>query len=325
MAGEARATPGVVGATPAPSVPFWGFEGRYLFVPGIDSVDRYGRFFLQAGNADYFRTLGTRILRGRAFDDRDGASSARVVVVSEGMANALWPGRDPIGRCVRISADTAPCSTVIGVSEEMRIRTLTEPKDGLREFTYSIPISQFDDGAAGMLLVRVSGNAADYAETVRRRMQRIMPGAAYLTAAPLSNMLDPQIESWHTGATMFAAFAGLALAITGVGLYSVIAYGVAMRRQEIGVRIALGASRAHVVRLVVRGGLRLVIAGIAAGCVIALWSSHWVAGLLFKESAADPAVYAAVAAVLVGVAIVASAVPAIAAARVDPNDALRTD
>jgi putative ABC transport system permease protein len=105
----------------------------------------------------------------------------------------------------------------------------------------------------------------------------------------------------------------------------VIAYGVAMRRQEIGVRIALGASRAHVVRLVMRGALRLVIAGIVAGGVIALWSSHWVAGLLFKEPAADPAVYATVAAVLVGVAIVASAVPAIAAARVDPNVALRTD
>ena len=322
---QARATPGVVSATPAPSVPFWGFEGRYLFAPGIDSVERLGSFYLQAGNADYFRTFGTRILRGRAFDDRDGANSARVVVVSEGMANALWPGRDPIGKCIRISADTAPCTTVIGVAEEMRIRTLTERKDGLREFTYTVPMSQFDDGAAGMLMVRVAGSAADYAETVRRRMQRIMPGASYLMAAPLSDMLDPKLESWRSGATMFAAFAGLALAITGVGLYSVIAYGVAMRRQEIGVRIALGASRVHVVRLVVRGGLRLVIAGIAAGGVIALWCSHWVAGLLFKESAADPAVYATVAAVLVGVAIVASAVPAIGAARVDPNDALRMD
>ncbi|HEY5062126.1 MAG TPA: ADOP family duplicated permease, partial [Gemmatimonadaceae bacterium] len=265
LTGEARATPGVVSATPAPSVPFWGFEGRYLFAPGIDSVERLGSFYLQAGNAEFFRTFGTRILRGRGFDDRDGAGSVRVVVVSERMANALWPGRDPIGKCIRISADTAPCTTVIGVAEEMRIRTLTERKDGLREFTYSVPISQFDDGAAGMLLVRVAGSAADYAETVRRRMQRIMPGASYLMAAPLSNMLDPKIESWHTGATMFVAFAGLALAITGVGLYSVIAYGVAMRRQEIGVRIALGASRAHVVRLVVRGGLRLVVAGIAAG------------------------------------------------------------
>ena len=157
------------------------------------------------------------------------------------------------------------------------------------------------------------------------RIQRIMPGAAYITAVPLESAVDPRLRSWRVGATMFVAFAALALVLAGVGLYSVIAYGVTQRRQEIGVRIALGASRAHVVRLVVSGGLRLVCAGVALGVIVALYASPWISLLLFKESPRDPLVYSIVAAVLVVVAIIASALPAAAAARVDPNVALRAD
>ena len=133
------------------------------------------------------------------------------------------------------------------------------------------------------------------------------------------------MQSWRFGATMFVAFGGLAVVLAGVGLYSVIAFGVAQRRQEIGIRIALGAPRGHVMRLVVRGGLRLVVAGIVAGSLIALWAGKWVATLLFRESPGDPLVYGAVAAVLVTVALVATAIPAFVASRVDPNVALRAD
>jgi len=237
------------------------------------------------------------------------------------MAKALWPGADALGKCIRISAETAPCTTVVGIAEDMRLRSLTAE----REHAYYLPISQYTSEGTGMLLVRVAGNAADYAELVRRRLQRLMPGAAYVTAEPFQRIVDPMMESWRFGATMFVAFGGLAVILAGVGLYSVIAYGVAQRRQEIGVRIALGARRSHVVRLVVRGGVRLVIAGVAAGSLVALWAGKWVAALLFRESATDPLVYAAVAIVLVGVALVATAVPAYAASRVDPNVALRAD
>lgn len=325
---EARATPGVVSVTPSPSIPYWGFEGRGLWVPGVDSVMNLGNFFMQAGNADFFRTYGTRIIRGRAFDDSDGPRSPRVIVVGERMANVLWPGRDPIGKCVRIGEATTPCATVIGVAEEMHIHSLPGQRDSHgeteRDYTYSVPIMQ-SDGPAGTLAVRVAGDATDYGELVRRRLQRLMPGSAYITAEPLRNMVDPKMQSWRTGATMFVAFASLALALAGIGLYSVIAYGVAHRRQEIGVRIALGASRPHVVRLVVSGGLRFVIVGVALGMVVAFWAARWIAPLLFQESPKDPLVYAAVAGALIGVALVATAMPALAASRVDPNVALRAD
>lgn len=124
---------------------------------------------------------------------------------------------------------------------------------------------------------------------------------------------------------MFVAFGGLALLLAAIGLYSVIAYGVEQRRREIGVRLALGARQAQVVRLVLNGGLRLVGSGLVLGSVIAIIAGRWVASLLFNEPAADPLVYGGVAVVLVVVALAATTIPALNAARVDPNVTLRAD
>jgi predicted permease len=316
----ARAVPGVSLVSPVASVPFWSNEGRALYVQGIDTVRKLGLFVLQAGGPEYFRVSGTRILRGRAFDATDGENAPRVVVVGDGMAKLLWPGQDPIGKCIRISADTAPCTTVIGVAEEMRMRALSDS----REHTYYLPMAQYDD-AADALFVRVAGDAADYSAAIRRALQPVMPGAAYVNVQPLRELVDPRMRGWQFGATMFLAFGGLALALAAVGLYSVIAYGVAQRQKELGVRIALGASRGSVVRLVVGGGVRMVLVGIAIGALIALWASRWIGALLFDESPKDPMVYAAVAGSLVVVALVATALPALGAARVDPNVALRAE
>jgi ABC-type antimicrobial peptide transport system permease subunit len=138
-------------------------------------------------------------------------------------------------------------------------------------------------------------------------------------------MVDPKMQGWRLGATMFAVFAGLAIVLAGIGLYSVMAYGVVQRRQEIGVRIALGASRARVVRMIARGALRVVAVGTLLGALAALAAAPWAKPLLFQESANDPLVFGIVAAVLVCVGLVATAIPAMSACGVDPNVALRTD
>lgn len=319
---EVRAIPGVVSATPAPTIPFWSNEGRGLYVEGVDSVARLGRFVLEAGSPDYFRTMGTRVLRGRAFDETDRIDSPPVVLVGEGMARLLWPGQDPIGRCIRMGADTAPCARVIGVAEDMRARTLATSR--IREFTYYIPMSQYGD-AAGTLLVRVNGDGADFTEAIRKRLQAVMPGAGYVTVTPLRKLVDPNMRSWRFGATTFSAFGALALVLAAIGLYSVIAYGVAQRQQEIGVRIALGARAIDVVRLVLGQGVGLAVAGALSGSALALLASHWVAPLLFAQSARDPVIIAGVCTALLAVAAAASAIPALKAARVDPNVALRVD
>ena len=321
MVAAAREVPGVTHVSLAESVPFWSNESRGLFVPGVDSIRRRGHFILQAGDAEYFATMGTKILKGRGFDASDLAGSPRVMVVSEGMARAIWPEQDAIGKCVRISADTAPCTTVIGVAEEMRLRTLTEA----REYTYYLPATQYDLAMTPQIFVRVRGDAADLVEPLRRRLQREMPGTAFSNAIPLDRLIDPQRRSWKFGATMFVAFGGLALVLAAIGLYSLIAYDVAQRTQELGVRIALGASMSDVMTLVMSSGLRLVVVGLVLGGGLALWGSKWMEGLMFRQSPRDPVVFGLVSLTLLLVALLASSGPAWRASRVDPNIALRGD
>ena len=317
---QARSLPGVIDATIVSSVPFWGFEGRALYVTGVDSVDILGNFDLQAVSPGYFSTVGTRILRGRPFDQRDAATSGPVTIVSEGMARALWPGQEPLGKCIRVAERTAPCASVVGVAEDLRLHTLRDARD----YIYYLPITQFAM-PTGMLFVRVDGAAPNYVQLLRRHLQAVMPGPAYVTVQPFRDVIDPAMRSWQIGATIFVAFGVLALALASVGLYSVIAYGVAQRQREIGVRIALGASPAMVVRLVVGGGVRLAALGIALGAAVALVAGRGVAALLFQETPNDPVVYAIVAAALLAFTLVATAAPALSAARVDPNLSLRSD
>jgi putative ABC transport system permease protein len=318
---EARSIPGVEGATTALTVPFWRTISTDLFVPGIDSVRRLGRFVLQAGSPDYFRTVGTRILRGRGLLATDRAGGPLVAVVSEKMARTLWPGTDAIGKCMHVEADTLPCTTVVGIAENIHQNSLTEDT-GLQ---YYLASDQFHPEDVEAVLVRVRGDAASYVAPVRDRLQRMMPGASYVTVTPFSDRIGEQVKSWQQGATMFLAFGALALVLAAIGLYSVIAYNVAQRSHELGVRIALGARIADVLRLIVGQGLRFAVAGVALGGAIALAAGQWIAPLLFEESPRDPIVFASVAAMLLAVAIAATFVPALRAARVDPTVALRSE
>ena len=173
------------------------------------------------------------------------------------------------------------------------------------------------------LFVRTRGNPADLQDDVRRRIQRELPGAAYAMTMPLDKLVDPTRRAWRFGATMFVAFGGLALVLAAIGLYSLIAYDVAQRTQELGVRLALGASVSDVVRLVMSSGVRLVVVGLVLGGGVALWGSKFMEGLMFRQSPRDPLIFGLVAVVLLVVALLASSGPALRASRVDPNVALR--
>src|SRR5436190_9727965 len=321
----ARSTPGVTSASLTISVPFWSSEGRGApKVPGRDSLSRLGRFMLQAGSPSYFETLGTRILRGRSFTESDNERAPPVALVSETMARVVWPGQDALGKVMRIGTDTMPYMTVIGVVEDIRSRDIR----GDREFTYYMPIAQYNaryGDARPAFFIRTSGNAADFAPVLQRRMQREMPGASYIRAMPLRSLVAPQEQSWQFGATMFVAFGGLALVLAAIGLYSVVTYAVAQRVHELGVRIALGADVGDVVRLVLRQGVLFALGGIAIGSAIAIVAARAVQPLLYRESAYDIVVYGAVAALLLTVAVIATLRPALWATRVNPTEALRSD
>ena len=317
----AQAIPGVEHAAWVGSVPFYSTSGTGLYVDGIDSVRKLGRFSYEVASSDYFATMSTRIVRGRPFTAADRLGTPRVGVVSESMARVLWPGRDAIGQCMRVGSDTMPCTTVIGIAEDAIQRSLVDDS----HFHYYLPLDQFREDEGFALLLRMRGEPDAQLETVRRQLQKVLPGQAYVVVRPLHELIDAQRRSWRFGATMFVAFGGLALLVAAVGLYGVIAYNVAQRMHELGVRIALGAQAGDVVRLVVSQGLRFALIGIAVGGGIAFFAGKWIQPLLFQQSARDPVVFGVVAALLLAVALFASLFPARKAAQADPNSALRAD
>ena len=317
----AQALPGVVSAATVSSVPFWSHSSTNFFVAGIDSVRRLGRFTYQVASADYFAATGTRILRGRPFGAEDRAGAPPVVVVSQSMGNVLWPGRDALGQCIRVGADTMPCRTVIGIAEDAVQMSFTNEQ----RFRYYLPLEQFRPSSGSFLMIRTRGDPAAMAESVRQALQGLMPGEGFITAWPLDEVMRGPRRSWEIGATLFVAFGGLALLVAAIGLYAVIGYNVTQRMHEIGVRIALGAQTGDVVRLVVGQGMGFAVAGAVLGGVLAYLAARWVQPLLFQQSARDPFVFLTVGGMLVMVAIAASSVPAFRATRADPNSTLRAE
>ncbi len=318
----AKGVPGVSHASLRESIPFAGMSSYPIRVDGIDSVEALGEFHFNTVSAEYFATMGTRILRGRGFETTDRGGARPVMVVGQSMANALWPGKEPIDQCVRVGLDSLPpCRYVVGVAEDIHSESI-EPESKL--FFYYTPALQWKPQDGG-LFVRTRGDARVTAERVRRALQREMPGAAFVTVTPLGSTVAAKMRSWIVGATLFTAFGVLALVLAAVGLYSVIAYNVTQRKHELGVRLALGAGRFGVVRLVVVESVRSALAGVAIGSLIALAAGRWIGPLLFNQSPRDVTVFATVGGVLVGVAIVASWVPALRAAGVDPKTALQAD
>lgn len=317
---EAAALRGVQGATQMVSTPFYSFESSGFTVPGIDSVERLGPFGMQLVSPGYFRTVGTRILAGRPIDSTDGQGAPLAIVVSAEMAHRLWPGQNALGKCVKMGADSMPCSTVVGVAEN----TITRGISHDAEAGYYLAAEQVDRATYG-LYVRVAGRDVDFVAPVRRHLQAVMPGVSYVSVIPFTTVVGSVEQSWKIGATMFTSLGALALVLAAIGIYSVIAYNVTQRTHEIGVRIALGAREFNLTGLVLRDGLRLGAIGMGIGIVIALIAGRWMTPLLFDESPRDPVVVLVVAGVLVGATALASAMPALRAARVDPNEALRAD
>ena len=321
LLGVAKSIPVVQNASRQVGIPFWSSWSQSLYVEGIDTVARYGNFMVNAVSPSFFETFGTRLLRGRGIEASDIGGGPGIVVVGQKMGQVLWPGRDPIGQCMRIGADTMPCRTVVGIAEDIKAGSMKPDSN----FYYYVPSTQFNPQSGGLFIRVRNGTAKQHLETVRRRLQQEMPGASYVKLTPFSEVMGQQTQSWRLGATMFVAFGVLALVLAAVGLYSVVAYNVTQRQHELGVRVALGAQGQDVVRMVIGDGLKVVGAGVAVGLLVALWAGKFVAPLLFSVSPRDPSVFVLVATTLIGVAIAASWMPARRASRVDPNVVLRSD
>ena len=316
----AASVPGATHAALQESTPFDGASSYPVFISGIDSTEALGEFDFNAVSADYFATMGTRVVRGRGISAVDIDGAPRAAVVGQSMANVLWPGQDPIGKCMRVRLDTGPCTYVVGVAEDIHAQSIERES---KLYYYYLSAAQWKPQLGG-LFVR-GRNAKQLLEPLRRRLQREMPGTSYVTAVRLGDFVDAQTRPWIVGANVFTAFGALALILAAVGLYSVIAYNVTQRRHELGVRLALGAERSRVVRLVVMEGVRVAAAGVAIGTAIALGSVRWIGPLLFDQTPTDPRVFGTAITTMLAVATAASLIPAVRASHLDPKRALQSE
>jgi len=319
-----RALPGVEGAAVAAGVPLDGGSfATDVYLPGGDSLAALpgASPYVSAVSADYFSTLGTPLLRGRPFTAADTEGSERVLIVNRTMAAALWPGADPLGRCVRVSSADAPCATVVGVAGDVH-------RVGLRErptYQFYLPLEQPRFFRGSTLLVRPAPRGGVSHAALRDAMLAADPGILLVEIEPLLAALDEELRPLRLGTLAFGVSGVLALLVAVLGLYSVMAYAVAWRRREIGVRSALGASRAQLSRLVIAQGLSMAGAGVVLGLVLARVGGRWVEPHLFETSAGDPTVLAGAALTLLAVAVLAAWLPARRAARIPPTEALRAE
>ena len=319
-----QSLPVVRAASAIRSVPFRGSIAVSLRAQGLDSIPRLPSAgpYINAVTPDYFDAAGVDILRGRALSDSDSEGAARVAVVGETMARHLWPEGVALGKCLYIGRADPPCTEIVGIAEDARNFGVIEDD----QLMYYVPSAQQRDlwNPRG-LLIRTPTATPEVQAALKRELYAAEPSLRFVTVVRFAELVTPQLRSWRLGATVFTAFGVLALVVAAVGLYSVLSFEIAQRRPEIGLRAALGADASRLIRWVVTGGVRFVAIGIALGGVVAFFASPAIGPLLYETSPRDPLTYGIVTATLLGVALVASLLPALRSARVEPSEALRAE
>jgi putative ABC transport system permease protein len=320
-----RALPGVLYAGYTTAVPLEWKGGTSGF--DIDGQPRdpnigYDAIHRQV-SADYLRAMGVPLKQGRHFTAADAQKSQPVAIINETMARQFWPNRNAIGQRFRI-ADDRPWVTVVGVAGDVRQMGVDAPVKAEMYFPYT-QITGMDWFAPGTLAVRTSGDPMPLAPLVREEIRAIDPDQPIANVRTMDEVLGEETLQRRIGTTLLAVFAALALGLACLGIYGVLAYFVVQHTPEIGVRVALGAKAADILRLVLGRSAILVGVGLAAGLIGAFALSRLIRGLLFDVSATDPATFVLVAGVLGSVALLASYVPARRAALIDPADALRAE
>jgi predicted permease len=310
---------GVAAAAVATNPPFGGGLLRSVFVEGRE-VAPGGRGILTDVNTiglGYFETLGIPLLKGRDFAPTDRENTPRVAVINEAMARRFWPGEEAIGKRFRFHGDQAPIE-IVGVVRNSTVINLGEDP---RPVAYTPLLQNYAPQVT--LHVRTAGSPDSVLGTVRREVQALERNLPLQNVNTVGEIIAQALWAPRMGAGLLGLFGLLALLLAGVGLYGVISYSVGQRTQEIGVRMALGARAVDILRMVVGQGVVLVVVGVGVGIAAALALTRPVSTLLYSVNAADPLIYAGVAAVLVVTALVACYVPARRAMKVDPLVALR--
>jgi putative ABC transport system permease protein len=325
--------PGVSTAayTSYPPLTFKGGRVFYLIEGRTMRSEEFDRYIAsdRVVSPGYFSTLGVPLRHGRYFDERDGAGAPLAIIINEKLAAMHWPGEDPVGRRIKFPAGvfdrTLPGFTIVGVVGDMRQMGLDTPAEPEMYFSMDQMVVNSPLLWPQHLVVRTKGDPLALSASVRRAVWDVDPDQPVSSIRSMDEIFDAELLNRNTQMTLFSAFAALALVLASVGLYGVLSYTVAQRTSEIGLRMALGAQRATVVGEVVRKGLLLVALGFMLGLAGAFALTRLLTSFLFGIQPTDPATVAAVSALLLFVAILASYIPARRAAGVDPVSALRAE
>ncbi len=272
----------------------------------------------------YFETMGIPLLKGRAFteEDKSESESPSVIVVSETTARSFWPGEDALGKHIKVGSPSNNDNkwlTVIGVVKDVRqFELVVEPKPQMY-----LPFTQANFFEPRALVVKTNLEPLSLAATVRKTVWEIDKDQPVSDIASMEHIVSESVARQRFSMLLLGIFAGLALVLAAVGIYGVMSYSVAQRTHEIGIRMALGAQKKDVLKLTIGQGLKLVLIGVAIGLGAAFILTRVIASLLFGVSATDPITFVAISLVLIGVAMLASLIPALRAMKVDPMFALR--
>ncbi|HXA66651.1 MAG TPA: ABC transporter permease [Bryobacteraceae bacterium] len=322
--GQLQTLPGVEAAGIAKTVPLDGAPDsssiRIIGRPAKSEVDRPFASYNLASRG-YFSAVGTPLLRGREFQASDTAVSTPVAIINRAMANRYWPGENPIGKQLGLGSVRFPVMTIVGMVADVKDLSLRQ-QPGPEMY---IPYSQktYVSLLTMQVALRTKTDPAFMLESARQAIRSIDPGLPIAKVATMTALVDNSMAQPRFAMLVLGSFGALALVLACIGMYGVVSYSVAQRTREIGVRMALGAARRDVFRMVLGQGARLAGLGIVIGLVAALAVTRLMAGFLYGVEAADPLTFAGVSLLLVGIALLACYVPARRATRVDPMIALR--
>jgi putative ABC transport system permease protein len=269
-------------------------------------------------SADYFRAMRIPIIQGRAFSERDDASAPKVVIVNQTMAHEFFPNANPIGRRIVMGQGANGFATVVGVVGDVRDRGL----DAQAQPAFFAPFSQSPDSAMEVSLL-TAVKPTSMATAVRNAVAAIDPEQPVFDISTMDERLAASVAPRRFNLLLLTSFALLAMLLAGVGIYGVVSYSVMQRTHEVGIRMALGAQRRDVLKLIVAQGMVLLLMGIGVGLIGAFLLTRFLAALLYGVRPTDSATFAAVSLLLAAVAIMACYLPARRAIRVDPVVALR--
>jgi predicted permease len=313
------ALPGVRSATLANVPPL---SGTMVSTIASTTDDRgqaiEGPAYMNGVGPRYFTTLEMPLLRGRGIGEHDGRGAPGAAVVNETLARQLWPGADALGRTVRLGADAVE---VVGVVRDAKYDEATEPP---RPFVY-LSLDQYPQLDRETAIVRTIGAPAPLISALTAQIRVLDPALPVFDIRPFETVLQDRADKQRGLSALLGAFGLLALLLAALGLYGVMAYAVATRTREMGLRLALGATSAQLTRLIVGDGLRLALTGVAIGGTLALSVARFLGALIFGVGITDLATFVATCALLVAVAVVAALLPARRAARLDPMVALRAE